>query len=53
MTDSITHLLDTFDHLIETLQEADVDADVITMVEGAKEALIEEHAAMFTDDSED
>ena len=31
MTDSITHLLDTFDHLIETLQEADFDADVITM----------------------
>jgi len=53
MTDSITHLLDTFDHLIELLQEADVDADVLTMVEGAKEALIEEHAAMFVDDSED
>ena len=53
MTDSITHLLDAFDHLIELLQEADVDADVLTMVEGAKEALIEEHESMYADDVED
>ena len=53
IVNSIVHLLDAFDHLIELLQEADVDADVLTMVEGAKEALIEEHQEIFDDDSEE
>jgi len=53
MVNSIVHLLDAFDHMIELLQDADVDADVLTMVESAKEALIEEHAEMLGDDAEE
>jgi len=51
--DSIAHLLVTFDHLIELLQEADVDPDVLVMVEGAKEVLLEEQESMYADDTED
>lgn len=35
------HLFDVFDHLIESLEDAQVDAVVIDMVQDAREALEE------------
>jgi hypothetical protein len=52
-SDSIVHLLDAFNHMIELLQEADISADVLSMVEGAKEILIEEHEEIYTDGAEE
>ena len=51
-TDSIAHLLDAFDHLIEKLQEEDIDREVISLIEEAKETLIEAHADLFNDDDD-
>jgi len=52
MTSSIEHLLDAFDHMIEMLQDAGVDVETLSMVEGARDALIEEHEAMFEETDE-
>jgi peptide subunit release factor 1 (eRF1) len=50
ITNSINHLLNAFDHLIELLQDEGADVEVISMVENAKELLEEEHGAAFDED---
>ena len=54
LTNSIDHLLNAFDHMIELLQDEGADVEVISMVENAKELLEEEHAAAYdTSNDED
>ena len=52
MTNSIEHLLNAFDHMIELLQDDDVDIEIVSMVENAKELLVEEFEATHAEDND-
>ena len=52
MSNSINHLLIAFDHIIELLQDEGVDVEVVSMVENAKELLIEESEAAYDEDDD-
>ena len=52
MSNSIDHLLNAFDHMIELLQDEGVDVEIVSMVENAKELLIEESEAAYDEDDD-